>query len=100
MSNRFSIGKSSVAITMIAVTALFLGLTFSPKVVKAEPMKIDGVVASEAQNLCTSAAVALFSAWVTQVIIALSPYRAKNEEIQKMVKKMFQGWLQDMLTKL
>ena len=41
MSNRFSIGKSSVAITMIAVTALFLGLTFSPKVVKAEPMKIN-----------------------------------------------------------
>ncbi|MEC8284420.1 MAG: sugar ABC transporter substrate-binding protein, partial [SAR324 cluster bacterium] len=40
MSNKFSIGKSSVAITMIAVTALFLGLTFSPKVVKAEPMKI------------------------------------------------------------
>ena len=40
MSNRFSICKSSVAITMIAVTALFLGLTFSPKVGKAEPMKI------------------------------------------------------------
>ena len=40
MSNRFSIGKSSVAITMIAVTALFLGLTFSPKVVTAEPMRI------------------------------------------------------------
>jgi len=40
MSNRFSIGKSSIAITMIAMTALFLGLTFSPKVGKAEPMKI------------------------------------------------------------
>ena len=40
MSDRFSIGKSSVAITMIGVTALFLGLTFSPKVVTAEPMRI------------------------------------------------------------
>jgi len=40
MSNRFSIGKSSIAITMIAMTALFLGLTFSPKVGQAEPMKI------------------------------------------------------------